>query len=544
MSNPKSATGAAMIVAPQPEAVDAGAEILRAGGNAVDAAICCALVQGVVDPLMCGIAGFGSMHLYLPSRKLHEVIDFHARAPGAARADMWADRIEGETQDGLGFILTGRVNDIGYQSIAVPGSLLAYFEAQTSFGKMPWSDIIAPAIRYAEEGYAIRPQVFKFWIEPDRQGRAQVIDRLRFSESGRKLFFDKAGNLLSPGDCIRNPDLARTLRTIAREGAEAFYSGVIARAIVRDMEAHGGLISAADLSGYRTRRTAPLWTKYRALDVATNRPPGGGLQLIEMLNILEQFDLASLGHNSPDYIATVAEAMKQATVDKDRFIGDPEFVDVPVEQLSSKDHAHAVATRIRSGEKIHVPRMKGGIASKDTTHISVVDAAGDAVSMTHSLGMPSGVITDGLGFMYNGCIGVFDPRPGQAGSIAPGKSRFSSMCPSIVFNEGRPAIVIGAPGATQISMGVLQVLLNVIDFQMPIETAVAAPRFSATSDTIEISNRIPGIVERDVRSRGYPVARSHLSFTTAAVHAIQIVDGKLAGAADPSHDGMALSVEV
>lgn len=531
-----------MIVAPQPEAVDAGAEILRAGGNAVDAAICCALVQGVVDPLMCGIAGFGSMHLYLPGAGAHELIDFHARAPQAARPDMWVDRIEGETQDGFGFILKDRVNDVGYQSIAVPGSILAYFEAHADFGRLPWADVMAPAIRYADEGHLVRPAEFRFWIEPDFHGRTQVVDRLRFTESGRKIFFDGEEKLLLPGARLRNPDLAETLRILAKEGAAAFYTGVIAEKIVEDMAANGGIISAADLSGYRTRRGKPLWSSYRGYGIATNMPPGGGLQLVELLNILEAFDLAGLGHNSIDYLATLAEAMKQATVDKDDFIGDPDFLDVPVDRLSSKEYARDVAERICRGEKTSVPRLKGGLPTKDTTHISVVDCEGNAVSMTHSLGMPSGVISTGLGFMYNGCMGVFDPRPGRAGSIAPGKSRFSSMCPSIVFSDGKPAIVIGAPGATQISLGVLQVLLNALDFGMPIAEAVAAPRISATSDTIEISNRFPTATERGLQERGYDVQRSHMSFTVASVHAIQVWHGKLKGAADPGLDGMALAV--
>lgn len=243
--------------------------------------------------------------------------------------------------------------------------------------------------------------------------------------------------------------------------------------------------------------------------------------------------------NTPEYIRVVSEAMKRATIDKDRHVGDPAFVDVPVARLTDKAYASGLADEIRRGVTARVPRL-GAAESPNTTHVSVVDGEGNAVSMTHSLGMPSGVITDGLGFTYNGCMGVFDPRPGHAGSIAPGKSRFSAMCPTIVFRGDRPAIVLGAPGGAHIAIAVLQVLLNAIDFGMPIAEAVAAPRFSAVSDVIDVSNRIPRAVTRELESMGYTVARSHLSYAFAAPHAVAIEDGRLHGGADPGRDGMAL----
>ena len=218
---------------------------------------------------------------------------------------------------------------------------------------------------------------------------------------------------------------------------------------------------------------------YRGLRIATNPPPGGGVMLLEMLNILEHFDLRALGHNSPAYIAVVAEAMKIGAVDRDRNLGDPRFVTVPVKQLLSKEHAAAMAARIKRGEKTHVPRF-GAKESADTTHVCVVDRNGICVSLTHTLGTPSGVVTDGLGFMYNGAMGAFDPRPGRSGSIAPGKARASSMAPSIVFKNDSPFFVVGAPGGTYITPGILQAILNVIDFDMsgsrPSRHRVSTPR--------------------------------------------------------------------
>lgn len=530
-----------MIVAPQPEAVEAGALVLKRGGNAVDAAVACAFVQSVVDPQMCGIAGFGSMQVYMPGRDVHTFIDFHGRVPAAATPGMWEHLIEGETRDGFGFVLKGRVNDVGYQSVTVPGTLKALSEAHTEFGSMSWEDVMAPAIAHADAGFVVRPHVHHWWCEGAAFGRVDAVDRLRFTEAGRQIYFNSNGSLKRPGERVLNPDMARTLRRIAAEGAAVFYEGEIAEQIAADMARNGGLLSLDDLRNYRTRRSRPLRGSYRGYGIATNNPPGGGVMLLQMLNTLENFDLFEMGHNTADYIVTVAEAMKQATADKDAHVGDPEFFDVPLERLTSKGYGEEIAARIRRGEKAQVTRFEPD-PPKDTTHISVIDAQGNAVSMTHSLGMPSGVITPGLGFMYNGCMGVFDPRPGRAGSLAPGKSRFSAMVPTIVFDGQKPTLVIGAPGGTQIVMGVMQAILNVIDFEMPILDAIVAPRFSATSNLIDVSNRIPAYVTDEVEQRGYTVARSHLSYPFAGVHGIRVEGTKVEGAADPNHDGMALAV--
>jgi gamma-glutamyltranspeptidase/glutathione hydrolase len=532
-----------MIVAPQPEAVEAGALALKVGGNAVDAAITCALVQGVVDPQMCGIAGFGSLQLYLPNSGDHYFIDFHGRAPAAVTADMWQDRIEGEAPDGFGFVLTDNINDLGHQAITVPGSLKAYFQAQTRHGVMDWPDVVAPAIACAEKGFAVRPQMVDFWNLDDGSGRVRVAERLGFSATGKRLYLQANGEPKRLGSIIRNPDIAQTLRRIAKEGADIFYSGAIAEQIAADMAANGGLLTLKDLQDYDTVQSAPMWGEYRSLSFATNNPPGGGIMLIEMLNILENFDLKAMGHNSVEYLRCVSEVMKRATSDKDNYIGDPQFFDVPVGRLCDKAYAAKLASDIRAGHRAVVERYQTRqVESSKTTHVAVVDAAGNAVTMTHSLGMPSGVITEGLGFMYNGCMAVFDPRPGRAGSLAAGKARFSSLCPTIVFNEGTPSLVLGAPGGTQIAMGVLQAMLNTIDFGMDMQQAVSAPRFSSTSNTIDASNRIPRFITDKLVEQGYEANHSPLSFAFALVHGIQIRDGLMNGGADPGGDGMALKI--
>ena len=531
----------AMIVSAQPEASEAGARVLMNGGNAIDAAMTAALVQGVVDPQMTGIAGFGNCQIYMPNAGVHTCIDFHGKTPLAATADMWADKLIAETRDGFGFILEDNVNDLGYQAITTPGSLKAYAEAITEFGTYDWRDVCQPAINYARQGFTIRPAVYNWWTSGASLGRVAVTERLQFSKSGKHLYFQENGDLKQVGQLFKNLDLANTLERIALQGAESFYSGEIAEEIVADMAANGGLLSKEDLLQYQTTRTDPLMGTYRGFQIATNHPPGGGIMLLEMLNILEHFDLKAVGHNSSEYIRIVCEAMKAATADKENFVGDPNFIDVPVENLISKSHASAYAELIKRHKKVQVERFNMP-EPPDTTHVAVVDAQGNCVTMTHSLGMPSGVITPGLGFMYNGCMGVFDPRPGRAGSIAPGKSRFSSLCPTIAFRQAKAEIIMGAPGGTQIAMGVLQALLNMIDFDMSIVEAINAPRFSATSNLIDITNRIPEYNVAPLRNEGYEIVRSPYGFEIGRVHGISHQAGQLQGGADPGSDGVAYGV--
>ncbi len=537
-----------MVSAPQPEAVETGLDILKAGGNVVDAAIGAALVQTVVDPQMCGIAGFGSMHLYLADNDptnggVHTCIDFHGRAPRATRPDMWEPLILGECEDGFGFLLKDQVNEIGYQSMTTPMTLLAFDEAMTRFGSRSLADIFGPAIQIAEDGFLVRPAVHGFWTRGSESGRVPRIRGLTDDPATAKIYTKADGSLYGIGEVFRNPDMGRTYRRIAERGVADFYSGEIAQQIAADMAANGGLLSLNDLQECRTTDAEPLWTTYRGFRVATNQPPGGGLMIVLMLNILENFDLAAMGHNSPDYIATVAEAMKIATVDKDNRMGDPNFFDIPLDELMSKDYAKLMADRIRRGEKTPVPRLNlGGAESKETTHICVADKMGNCVTMTHSLGSSSGVVTDGLGFMYNNCMMVFDPRPGHAGSLEPGKARFTALSPTIVFKDDKPFFLVGSPGGTTITMGNLQAILNVMDFDMTAQQAVSAPRFMATSDKIEVTNRIFRSTERELRARGYPTHRHAVSHMMPHLHGIRIVDGVLDGGADPSNDGMAAQV--
>ena len=533
----------AMVSAAQPEAVEAGLDVLAAGGNVVDAAVAAALVQTAVDPQMCGIAGFGSMHIHMPAQGVHTFLDFHGRAPLATRADMWEKLIVGECDDGFGFVLKGEVNEIGYQSTTTPLTIKAFDQALRRYGTRTLADLLPAAIEYCENGFPVRPHVHSFWMQPAMFGRIERIRCLRDYPATAKIYLKADGTPRGVGELLRNPDMGRTYRRIAELGIEDFYQGEIAHRIDADMRAHGGLVTLADLAACETETAKPLWTTYRGHRVATNPPPGGGLMIVIMLNILEHFDLAAMGHNSPDYIATVSEAMKIATVEKDTRMGDPRFVDIPMAELTSKEYAARMADRIRRGEKTPVPRMNAGNPeSKETTHVCVADASGACVSLTHSLGSSSGVVTDGLGFMYNNCMMVFDPRPGRTGSLAPGKARFSAMSPTIVFKGDKPFFAVGAPGGTTITMGNLQAILNAVDFGMSAQEAVGAPRFCTTSDTIEITNRVLRSTQRALEARGYPVMRYPYSYMFPLVHAIRMDGGRLDGGADPAGDGMAGAV--
>jgi gamma-glutamyltranspeptidase/glutathione hydrolase len=529
-------TPRAMIVAPQPEAVEAGVDILAAGGSAVDAVLACALTQGVVDPLMCGIGGLGTMQVFDPASGAHVVLDGLSTCPAAARAEMWAGIFERECPDGYGFVLQGAVNELGHQAVTTPGILRVFEAAHGRFGRLPWRDLFGPAIARAREGWAVRPHVAAmFTLNEAAYGRRNYVDKLSYSADGARLYLRPDGTPKRVGDLVRNAELGATLEELARNGAASFFTGDIARAIAADMKAHGGLVTEADLAGFQSRTLAPLEVPYRGRRVATPPPPAGGIVVAEMLRILERFDLVSLGHNTPEYLRVAAEAMKIAGRDKEEHIGDPDFVPPPLEMLLSDTYADACAERIRRGDKTPLTRVAG--EAKHTTTISCIDATGMVVSMTHTLGTPSGAMPPGLGFMLNGGMNWYDPRPGRAGSIAPGKRRFSSMAPTIVFEGQKPVATLGAPGAAWIGVAILQVLLNVLDWGMTMQEAVMAPRFSATTDAIDISNRIPLQVQRAVEGMGYEVKRSPLSYPFAAPHGITCWDGVLEGGADPQRDG-------
>ncbi|EHM00321.1 gamma-glutamyltransferase [Acetobacteraceae bacterium AT-5844] len=530
-----------MIVAPQPEAVEAGAAVLARGGNAIDAAIACAFVQGVADPLMCGIGGFGSMQVYMPKRGVHEVLEFYARAPLAATPDMWADKLRGQSRDGFAFLLEGGISEQGHLAVCTPGNVKGYATALSRYGTLDWADAMTPAIALAKRGVMVRPHMHWFWSQDQRgSGQVNTSDKLRLTETGRRVYFNEDGSAKRPGQMLHNPDMARTLERLAAGGPELFYHGELAEQIAADFAAQGGLIRKEDLAAYELSVVAPIWGSYRGHRISTSPPPASGMLMLQILHMLENFDLRALEHNSVQHIRLMAEAMKRMTIDKDNHMGDPAYVDVPVEHLISKDYAAQQAESIRRGERAQVKRLDK--SDRDTTHVSVVDKDGNCVALTHTLGSPSGAITEGLGFIYNGTMSRFDPRPGRAASIAPGKRRASSAAPTVVFKGDQPHIVIGAPGGSYIAPAVAQGIMNVIDFDMSMLEAVAAPRIVAVSDSIDVANRVPLAVTDALEADGYSIKRNPMSYAFAALHGIRLQDGRLDGGADPQRDGMAMRV--
>lgn len=531
-----------MIVAPQPEAVDAGVNVLQAGGNAIDAVIACALTQGVVDPIMCGIGGFGVMQIFDPVSGQHIVYEGLGACPLESRADQWVDRYLGETTDGFGFILRDFVNEAGAMAVTAPPVLRLMETAHKQFGRSSWSSLFSEAITQAESGWIMRPHVYTVFTQNERKyGRMNYGEKLGLTEDGRRIYLESDGSYKKPGSIVRNPDLGRTLRQIAKEGAEVFYSGDLSKRIVDDVRANGGILSAEDLTGLKVPDSKPIEINYRGWRVCTPRPPAGGQFVAQVLKVLERFDLTTLKHNSPEYIRILCEAMKTALRDREEFIGDPNFVNNPLDHLLSDAYADEYADRIRSGEKTEIIRQVVS-DSKHTTHVSAVDSNGLIVSFTHTLGNPSGFIVKDTGFMLNGAMSQFDPIPGRPNSIEPGKRRISSMAPTLVFDDQRPVVSIGAPGATWIGPAVAQVLVNVLDWGMEIQDAISAARVVSTSNAIDISNRIPRATQQALETLGYEVRRSHLSYAFAGVHGLTQFDGVIRGGADPQRDGYAAGV--
>ena len=514
----------AMIVCPQPVAAEAGRDVLRAGGNAVDAAVTTALVQGVIDPMMCGIGGSGAMLVHQARESRQEVIEFYARAGNGVREDQWEHLFLREAADRYGYVLEGWVNDCGYQSVGVPGTVAGLAEALRRHGTISWAEAIQPGLAVARRGMQVTGNVNTFWVTDYGPDVVPSDRRIQWTaEAGR--IYTKHGQLYALGEMVANPDLARTYERLAEAGPDDFYRGEIAATIAADFAANGGFIGLDDLAGYRPRIVEPVFGSYRGRRLVVPGPPAGGMTLLQMLNYLEGVDLAACGWPSPEAAQYRVEAMGWAMAEREEHLADPLFAAVPVAELTAKEYAAAART-------LH--------ESPTTTHVCAVDGAGNAVSLTHTLGSSSGVVTPGLGFNWNNYLNCFDPRPGRVNSLAPGKTRVTMMVPTMVMAGGRPAVVLGAPGGTRIVNGVLQTLLNLVDHGMSPLEAVAAPRVDFQGETVQAEQRIPGDVVERLRELGYRVNRRPGSYDGyfSRVQVIEVGDdGSLRGASDPRNDG-------
>lgn len=466
--------GHGMVVSSFPLASEAGIEILQKGGNAVDAAVATGLALAVVHPAAGNIGGGGFM-IIVTSRGKATAIDFREKAPLSAHRNMFLDANGRYIRDS---------NHEGYRSVGVPGTVAGFDLALKKFGKMTWREVTNTPIRLAEEGFVLSRSMGEDFRELKKEF-------LLYPASAR--IFLKADTIpYKEGELWRQPDLAQSLKRIQEKGRDGFYRGVTARLIAEDMRRNGGLITLKDLASYQAVERAPIRGTYRGVSVVTMPPPSsGGVALVEMLNILEGYDLVSMKQNSPAYLHLLAEAMRIAYRDRAQFIGDPDFVrNMPVQKLTSKKYAEAARQSIdlQRASRSTLDHLTERAESPQTTHYSVVDAEGNAVVVTYTLEnwYGSRIVAEGTGVLLNNEMGDFNPVPGRTDStgfigtkpnlVAPGKRMLSSMTPTILMKDGKVWALIGSIGGRTIINTVLQVVLGVVDFRLNIAEAVEAGR--------------------------------------------------------------------
>ncbi len=537
-----------MVVSSQADATRAGLEQLAAGGNAVDAAVAAAFAIGVTQPFSTGVGGGAFVLLRLADGRVL-ALDARETAPAAADRDMFV-------RPGL----PERASLWGGLAVATPGLVAGLVELLEQHGTRSLPEVLAPAIRLAAEGFPIGPYHARMLEAMRARGLAE-----RFPETARIQFPPQPAR---PGWRLVQTDLAATLRALAARGPEAFYTGETARRIAEAVKAHGGVLTESDLAGYRTRWREPVRGRYRGAEIVSFPPPSsGGVALIEMLNILEHFDLAALGAGSSAGVHRIAEAMKLAFADRAAFLGDPDFVDVPVDELISEAYAARLARRINPPRWRRAPwtwgrgevaiRVSGPQQIPDdsgTTHLSVTDASGMAVSITKTLNTPfgSGITVPGTGIVLNNemddfsvalyrpnAYGLLDTR--GANAVAPGKRPLSSMTPSFVLRDGELWMVTGSPGGPRIITTVLLSILNVVDYGMDVQEAVAAPRFHHQwrPGRLLVERAFSDDVIRALERRGHPVEVSPRNWSAAEAIVIDPESGLHTGGNDPRRDGLA-----
>ncbi len=461
-----------MVVSASPFASDVGRGILQSGGNAVDAAIATGFALAVTHPAAGNIGGGGFMVIRFPDGSA-TTFDFREKAPLKSHPSMFLD-------DQGNYSRT--IHHNSHIAVGVPGTVAGFAKAHERYGGIAWERLVHPSVGLASDGFELSPRL------------ASSLESLlpRFEKYPASIaVFSKYGEPFQPGDTLRQPDLALTLARIRDQGRDGFYRGETARWIALEMKRHGGLITMEDLGRYEAVERRPIRGTYRGYDIITMPPPSsGGIALVQMLNILEGYDLASMGHNSADYIHILTEAMRRAFRDRASMVADADFADVPVAHLTSKAYADELRAGIRSGSAgASTPTdVDQAYESPETTHYSVVDANGMAVSVTYTLeaGYGSKIVVPGAGFLLNNEMGDFNAKPGltdttgligtQPNLARPEQRMLSSMTPSIVARDGRLVAVIGSPGGRTIINTVLQVALNVMDFDMGIQAAVDATR--------------------------------------------------------------------
>ncbi|SNB76418.1 gamma-glutamyltranspeptidase / glutathione hydrolase [Arboricoccus pini] len=515
-----------MVVTNHPLASAAGAEILLAGGNAVDASVAAMFVLSVVEPMMVGIVGGGVAHLRLAEGS-HHIVDALSTAPLAATPDSFTPLAD----HGPDYMqVEGQRNSLGAASVATPGNLKGWCEMAARYGTLPLADLVDPAIRVARRGFRISPYL------------AGAI-----REAARELALDPAiaalllpgGKPLSAGDRLVMGDLGESLKLIASMGPGALHGGPLGDALVEAIQAKGGLLRRQDLLTYRTVARQPITGSYRGFKIIGPPPPASsGVHIVQMLNVLEQFDVAAMGFGTPAGLELLIQVMQLAFADRRTFSGDPDFVDVPVERLTGKTYARECAQKLRN-LPASAPSLK---ESRDTTHLTIADKDGNVVAATHTINSLFGArfVVPGTGIIPNNYMSNFDPHPGKALSIAPGKRVPTSMAPMMVLKDDRLHLALGLPGGTRIFTSALQAILNILDHGMTPQDAVEAPRVWTEGSEVEIERGFEcsagplRAVGHDVRVM--PHVGGGMNLVSLAA------DGMMTGAACWRADGTAIGI--
>jgi gamma-glutamyltranspeptidase/glutathione hydrolase len=527
------ATGSrGMVVTNHPLASAAGAEMLLAGGNAFDAAVAALFALNVVEPMMVGVLGGGIIH-FRTADGAHRIIDGLSTAPAAAREDMFRPTGPGllpndrETE--------GRRNAVGGAAVAVPGALAAWFNLHERRGALPITDVMEPAIRLAAQGFRVTPYLADCITDC-------LTDLAR--DPSLSMLFQPGGKPLKAGDRLMQPDLATTLMGIAAEGPKALYGGEIGKRLVSGLAERQGLVSMADLKSYRPIQRNPIVAAYRGHEVIGPPPPASaGIHIAQMLNVLEGFDVGAMGYGSPDAAHLLAETLKIAFADR-AATADPAFVDVPVDRIISRAYAAARRARIDMGRALDwaIP-ASAACESADTTHLTVADAAGNVVAATQTLNGLFGafVMIPGTGLLANNYMLNFDPHPGRALSIAPGKRCFTSMAPMMVAKDGGVRHALGLPGGLRIFPSAFQAIVNLIDFGMTAQEAVEAPRLWTEGGKLELEPDYPEATAQALGARGHEIIRNPR--IGGGMNAITFgEDGVMTGAACWRADGTPVGV--
>lgn len=527
----------AAVAAPDAYSAKVAAGVLSAGGNAVDAAVATAFTLAVTYPEAGNIGGGGFMTLYMDGKPYF--LDYREVAPKAASKRMYLDD-KGEVIENLSLV--------GAKAAGVPGTVLGLWEAHRRFGTLPWSELITPAIGYAREGFEVADQQFQY--------REDAIGLFNGTTNFEAYF-----GAMRPGSNFRQPELAETLERIADQGADDFYKDKTADLLVAQMQRDGGLITKDDLADYRTQWREPMRIDWRGKSLYTAPlPSSGGIALAQLIGIKEQraADFKGVALNSARYIHLLAEIEKRVFADRADYLGDPDFSDVPVVQLTAPDYLARRAREINPTAISATEQVRPGLEPRQTTHFSIVDAEGNAVSNTYTLNWDygSGVVVQGAGFLLNDEMDDFSAKPGvanafgvvgsDANAIEPGKRMLSSMSPSIVVQDGQVSLVLGTPGGSRIFTSIFQVLNNVYDFKLPLKEAVSAQRVHhqlLPKDTIYYDAYAPltGKVADELKAMGYVLEDQ--GWSMGDIQAIRVDGQALQTASDPRGRGVGLVVK-